>query len=597
MCGIAGVMSLLAEDLRPPVLRMLERLRHRGPDGEGLWLAPSGRAALAHARLSVFDPSSLAAQPMSIDGGRLTVTYNGALYNLDELRDDLRQRGATLRTQSDTEVIVKAYQQYGADCVDRFRGMFAVAIWDEREQTGFLARDPFGMKPLYYASRDGRLIFGSELRSLAASRMVRPDVDAAAVFQYFQRGSVPEPRTLLDEVKMLPAGATAFWQNGTLSVKAGCDPLLRRSHEHRSGDAEATTRETLLDSVARHFAGDTEVGLLLSSGADSAAILSLATRSGRDRVHTFSLSMPASPADEGADAATTAAAFNACHHSLAVDAESARAALPDYARAIDQPTIDGLNTYVAARFARRHGIKVVLSGIGADELFGGYGSFHRVPRLAAWHRLAAMTGPLAAMTGRLVEGTAIGPRTRRIGDLLGQAPSLERAHATFRGVFTRREARLLSRRYAADDGASEEGAALPPMDARESVSVLEMTRYVRNQLLRDADVMAMASGVEIRTPFIDRIVASSLSTIPPGIRFRAGKQLLADAIPEIPRRAFERPKRCFQFPFDQWLDREWRDVFAAIEAAAPVPLENWYRKWCVFAMEQALRNLKEARRA
>ncbi len=597
MCGIAGVMGqALPPGLGSVVSSMAQRLRHRGPDGYGTWSSPSGGAILAHTRLAVFDLSPSSAQPMSVDDGRLTITYNGALYNLADLREGLGRSDSPLRTSSDTEVIVRAFERYGPACVDRFRGMFAIAIWDEHEHAGFLARDPFGMKPLYYAVRDGRLVFASELRAVVASGLVRLDLDVAAVQGYFQQGSVPEPRTLLEDVKMLPAGATARWKDGVLTVMTASD-LPWHGESAPVVEAAAAARSALIDSVTNHFAGDTGVGVLLSGGADSTAILALAALRGHAGVDTFSLAIPGDAADEGPDAARTAALFGARHHTLDIDAPSARHALDDYARAIDQPTIDGLNSFVAARFAARHGVKVVLSGIGADELFGGYASFQRVPVLAAWHRVASLAGPLATWAGRAIERAAPGPKVRRIGDLLSQPPSIERAHAMFRGIFTRREAALLTRRYTPADGAIDEDMPLAAGDARESISALELTRYVRNQLLRDADVMAMASGVEVRCPFVDRVLASALWKIPPHVRLRAGKQLLAEAVPEVPGRAFDLPKRCFQFPFERWLGDEWREVFAGIDQSTPVSLETWYRKWCVFSMEQAVRNLNEARHA
>jgi asparagine synthase (glutamine-hydrolysing) len=256
-----------------------------------------------------------------------------------------------------------------------------------------------------------------------------------------------------------------------------------------------------------------------------------------------------------------------------------------------------LNVFIAARFASSHGVRVLLSGVGADELFGGYPSFTRVPALAAWHRAASMAGPLTNWLGHSMERAAPGPKLRRVGDLLSQPPSLARAHAAFRAIFTRREASVLTRRYlAADSRGLDPGAALHG-DPRESISALELTSYARNQLLRDADVMAMAAGVEVRTPFLDRELAAAVWNLPSAVRLRTGKRLLADAVPEVPARAFGRPKGCFQFPFERWLDGDWHDVFAGIVDASPVPLETWYRKWSVFAMEQAVRNLNEARHA
>jgi asparagine synthase (glutamine-hydrolysing) len=594
MCGVAGILSAHDGDrLRPAVSLMARRLRHRGPDGDGLWTSPSGCAVFAHARLAVFDPSDSAAQPLTIDGG-LTITYNGAVYNFRSLRDQLCREGVTFRTTSDTEVVLRAYQHYGPSCVDRFEGMFAFAIWDERERRAFLARDPLGIKPLYYALRGEDVLFASEIRALASSRQVDAAIDPLAVYGYLQRGSVAEPRTILRGVKLLPAGACATWQGGTWSMTLPAAPSWTGGSMN-GGDPAAETRSALLDSVTRHFAGDVPVGVFLSGGADSAAIAALASQSGQRDVQAFSLAMPDAPHDEGHDSARSAARFGLRHHVLSVDAPTARRSLASFATAIDQPSTDGLNTFIAARFARDHGIKVVASGIGADELFGGYVSFSRVPQLQRWHQRLARTGPAALWAGSLLERTARSPRVRRIGDLLQQPPTLEHAYNTFRAIFTRAEARRLTRHLTGNEAPAEERPAAH-VDSVDDVSSLELTRYVRNQLLRDADVMGMASGVEVRTPFVDRRFATTMWALPQAVRLQHGKKLLADAVPEIPPWAFSSPKRCFQFPFDRWLDGEWRDLFAEIDAASPVPLETWYRKWCVFSMEQAMRNVSEASR-
>jgi asparagine synthase (glutamine-hydrolysing) len=599
MCGIAGVLTTEPrEQVREAVPRMARRLLHRGPDGSGEWQSASACAVLANARLAIFDPKPAAAQPMTIDDGRLAITFNGAIYNHRELRRSLERDGACFRTASDTEVILRGYQKYGAAIVGRLEGMYALAIWDDRERTGLLARDPFGIKPLYYANPDGDLVFASELRALAASGLIDIAIDAAAAFGYFRSGSVAEPRTLLSAVRMLPAGTTAVWRDGQLSIAAAPSCPWQPSAQIADRFAERT-REALVASVARHFEGDAPVGVLLSGGMDSAALVALAKASGRDQFQTFSLSYPGDALDEGADARRTAAHFGVVHHVLAVDAAAGVAALRDHLGSIDQPSIDGLNTFVAARFARAHGIKVLLSGIGADEHFGGYGSFWRVPALGRWHRMAAATGPLASWTGAIMQGSAQSSKVRRVGDLLQQRPSLDNAYATFRGIFTRAESRALVRTLVGQDWQDDEpGWAAPEtFDATDTVGYMELTRYVRNQLLRDGDVMSMASGVELRTPFLDRALAAVLWGMPSEIRIQRNKALLTAAVPEIPAWASTSPKRCFQFPFERWLQGEWRDVFQPIERSSPAPVQTWFRKWSLWSWHQATLNIRDAGRA
>jgi asparagine synthase (glutamine-hydrolysing) len=334
------------------------------------------------------------------------------------------------------------------------------------------------------------------------------------------------------------------------------------------------------------------IGIFLSGGIDSTALLALARASGHQQTTTFSMTLPGSPADEGATARRTAHAFNANHHELPMDAATARRAFTDYLGAADQPSIDGLNTFVVARFARLHGVNVALSGVGADELFGGYRSFRDIPRIAKWDNWLGRLGPVRSAAGRLIERLAPGPRARRVGDLMSHPGGLTAAYASFRGIFTRSEAQALASHYGnwpsdqwTDEDQADTVSNETPPDA---VSRLELTRYVRNQLLRETDVMSMANGVEIRTPFLDSGVIQHVAAVPAAIRLRAGKRLLIDAVPEIPEWVTNRPKGCFQFPFDQWLNDEWGDVFGESSRRCPVPTETWYRQWSVFVFEQWL---------
>lgn len=595
MCGIAGILTADAGriDVPPALAAMTRALRHRGPDDTGRWQSPSGAAAFTHTRLSVFDPSPAGRQPMSTPDGRYTITFNGAIYNFHEVRRQLEQSGVAFQTRTDTEVILRAYQRHGDACLDLLRGMFAFALWDEQEQACLLARDRFGIKPLYYHHAAGRqLVFGSEVRALQASGLVSKELDSQAVYQYFRSGSVPEPRTLLRDVRSLEAGQLGRWQSGRFDVRRYWSLGFPEATTPREAAADAT-RAALLDSVQHHFAGDVPVGVFLSGGIDSTALVALARAAGQQDLRTFSMSLPGSAGDEGQAAHRVAAHFGTHHQDWPVDAATAKGMLPRFLQAADQPSIDGLNTFVLAGFAHERGLKVALSGLGADEMFGGYRSFVDVPRLARWDTHLGRTGPLRPALGRMAESLAPGPRVRRIGDMLGQPPGLAAAYTTFRGVFTRAESRRLTRQYAGDlagESGDDVRHAVAPGDeaAVNAVSVLELTRYVRNQLLRESDLMSMAWGLELRTPYIDAGVFDAVSRVPAGVRIGPGKRLLLDAIPEIPRWVALQPKLCFQFPFAQWLEGEWRDVFADVTRTAPVPTETWYRKWSVYMFERWL---------
>jgi asparagine synthase (glutamine-hydrolysing) len=311
-------------------------------------------------------------------------------------------------------------------------------------------------------------------------------------------------------------------------------------------------------------------------------------------VHTFSLAFPGLPEDEGTTARRTAEHFKTTHAEWAIDGITGKQLFANFLRVADQPSIDGLNTLAVSKFARDRGMKVVLSGLGGDEIFAGYPSFDEVPRLAGWNRALSLTGPLRRAAGWGIERTASDPRWRRVGDLLSQPPDLINAYTTFRGVFTRAEARRLVERYASvgdDTLCLPRAAEADDPTIRDRISRLELTRYMRNQPLRDSDTMSMAFGLELRVPFLDGPLIETVARIPARDRLRAGKQLLLSAVPEVPAWVAGMPKRGFMFPFERWMADEWRETFAGLDRDCPVPTQTWYRKWCVFVLDRWVERL------
>lgn len=587
MCGIAGILTAEPQPFDRAVNAMRTAVRHRGPDDEGSWASPGRRAAFAHTRLAILDLTTAGHQPMATPDGRYTITFNGEILNFHELRRSLEQRGIRFHTRCDTEVILRAYEADGPACVPQLRGMFAFALWDEREQTCLLARDRFGIKPLYYHQQGGRLTFASEVKALTASGLVPPDLDADGLFGYFLTGTVPEPRTLLRDVRCLEAGTYAIWQDGQLTPHKYWD--LHFDDVSAPGDPVARTRAALIDSIDHHFLSDAPVGVFLSGGVDSTALVALASQNPDRELHTFSLAFPGWREDEGELARRTAAHFGTRHTEWSIDAATAKPLFDGFLAASDQPSIDGLNTFAVSRLAREHGMKVVLSGLGGDELFAGYKSFDDVPRLTAFNRALSYAGPLRTAAGEGLQRVAGDPRWRRLGDVLTQPPDLASTYTIFRGVFTHAESEALVRCYTHEvpiefREPGDTGSRVDPT-ARDAVSRLELTRYMRNQPLRDSDTMSMAWGLELRVPFLDGPLVETLRSIPASVRLQPGKQLLLQAVPEIPEWVAGRPKRGFMFPFERWLGAEWRDVFDGVAPASTVPLDTWYRKWCVFVLQ------------
>ena len=498
--------------------------------------------------------------------------------------------GEVFESHSDTEVILRMYQRYGADAVREFEGMFALAIWDEKEETCFLARGPLGVKPLYYYQDSERVIFASEVRTLLASGLVPRELCSEALREYFLFGAVSEPQTLVRGVLALPPGHHLTWRNHTARMTTYWSVHFDREPATRAG-ATAMVREALADSVERHLVSDVPVGLFLSGGIDSTAVLAVIPRERRPDIRTFCISVDSAELDEGAVARRTADHFGTKHFEWHLDSKTAKGLLDHFLQCSDQPSIDGFNTFCVSKFAHEQGIKVVLSGLGGDELFGGYPSFKTVPRMVRTSRSLNLVGPLRRAGGRIIEQFGATPRVRRVGSLLRQRPTSATGYWCMRGIFTPPEADALVSKYD-DSGVSSRDIAnyfVPSQPTlADEVSYLELTRYMRNQLLRDSDVMSMAWNLELRVPFVDGKLISSISGIPAEYRLAPGKRVLLEAVPEIPEWVKSRPKRGFTLPFRDWITGAWAEVFRRIEQESPVKLQSWYRQWCVYALESFL---------
>lgn len=597
MCGIAGIFNTQASsaDSRAAVERMQAALAHRGPDDEGLWQSECGEVMLAHRRLSILDLSSAGHQPMTMSDGRLSIVFNGEIYNFRELRAGLERSGATFKTQSDTEVILRLYEQEGKACVKRLRGMFAFAIWDAQQRVMLLARDPLGIKPLYvHLSGGTTLAFASELRALSCSGIFKPTLNAGAVQRYFETGTVPEPLTLVSEVLSLRAGHLLEWRPGQ-----PCQPeafwKLDFTHEVSEPYAMsvARTREALIDSVRSHFVSDVPVGVFLSGGIDSTALLALAGVTGHKGLRAFSISVDDSATDESPIARRTAQHFGADYHEKRLDAAEAQRLFGSFLEHLDQPSIDGLNTFTVSALAREQGMKVVLSGLGGDEVFGGYSSFRQIPTMTRLHRWMNRL-PLGARVAAAALRRSGEPSHRRMAAYLQTDGSMAHAYRCLRGIFTRSEAASMTSWITGLAGWTPPADTdTPPVSesVANQISELELSLYMRNQLLRDSDVMSMANGLELRVPFVDRALLDTVSAIPAHVRLQSGKKLLTDAVPEVPEWVVNQKKRGFLFPFQMWLGSEWGASFAQATRGCPVATPKWYQVWSVFVLRHCMDRL------
>jgi asparagine synthase (glutamine-hydrolysing) len=595
MCGIGGILWRTPPRIPNDAAdRLQAALLHRGPDDRGIYTSEKQDAQLVHSRLAILDLSSAGRQPMQ--RGRHWIVFNGELYNFRELRMELEREGEIFTTETDTEVLLALYVRHGRKAIARLRGMFAFAIWDKAERSCFLARDGFGIKPLYYGfSAKGDLVFASEVRALLASGLIERRLNAAGIDSFLTSGSVAEPLTLLAKVYCLEAGHWLHWREGKWKTARYFQIDFREENE-TADEAQASTQAALLDSVKHHFISDVPVGIFLSGGLDSGALVALARTAGRQNLATFSIALEDEAQDESGPARRLADFFGTQHHETLLTRELARHWAEPFLESLDQPTVDGFNTYCVCKLARDHGYKVVLSGLGGDEWFGGYPSFQQVPRLfqfgSALHPLCAIVRPAARGWERWAK---TGHAARMAGYLQGKA-TLPNAYQTVRSIFGPLERNkigqaLLGEKWGQHSTEDEEneGDSQLPTDLGNAVSYLELTRYLRNQLLRDADVMSMAHGLELRVPLVDTQLFHSLRRTPSAWRLRSEKQALRDAVPNLPAWHGAQRKRGFSLPVGAWLNSTWQDFREDLSGAPTVPLDSWSRQWSLIVLHRWLR--------
>ena len=580
MCGIAGVIKLNTDygSLEAKIEKMQTALKHRGPDDAGIYISTDKQAALAHTRLSILDLSPAGHQPMSTTDNRYHITFNGEIYNFQELRENLLSQGEKFHSQTDTEVILKLYQKIGFDCVQHLRGMFAFAIWDDLEKTCFLARDPLGIKPLYYYQLGTTLVFASELRAVLASGLPAINMSVEGLYGYLTTGSVPEPYTLIADIHCLSAGNWLYWQNGNTTKKQYWQ--INFTPEAISPpEAREIVRKALLDSIQHHFISDVPVGIFLSGGIDSTTILALATQTQQSQLSTYSIAFAESEFNEGELAEKIANHFGAKHTEYQVTSSFAKSILPDFLAAIDQPSIDGFNTFCVSKVAHDHGMKVVLSGLGGDEIFGGYQSFQKVPQMVSFSKNTQFLPWLRTGFGVGLAHWGTLPKMKRFGDFLRHPPTFASAYRSFRGIFSHQEALTIVQHLLGESLIYQQQLDGNHNTPEDEVSFLELSRYMRNQLLRDSDVMSMNWGLELRVPFVDQALLEAVAPIPSNIRLQEGKKLLTQAITEVPDWVVNKPKKGFSFPFENWMDSEFGDYFQTSNMPLNISLTSWYRRW------------------
>jgi len=606
MCGLAAILAYA--DSAPPVdetelLAIREAMLARGPDGEGLWIAAEKRVGLAHRRLAIIDLSDSAAQPMAFDEGRYRITYNGEIYNFQALRQRLESQGHVFKTKSDTEVLLHLYHRYGADMVKELRGMFAFALWDETKQGMLLARDSFGIKPLYYAD-DGKTVrVASQVKALRAGGHAGHGVNAAGHVGFYLFGNVPEPHTLFSDIKALPAGHTLWvdqqglrtpqpFFNITDLLSKPASGIKARAQQDRENAEQLRT--ALEDSVAHHFVADVPVGVFLSAGIDSASLAAHAAALKGATLETITLGFEefkGTAWDEVPLAEEVARTLNTRHHTRWITRADFLAESENILGAMDQPSIDGVNTYFVAKAAREAGLKVAISGLGGDELMGGYETFTQIPKLVGGIGRIPGIKSLGCLCRALTAPFLKRGVSPKYAGALEYASRYGDAYLLHRGLFMPWElkhvldadlVRTGLQDLAALSRLEEDCGAIT--EPSRKVGALEMGWYMKNQLLRDSDWAGMAHSLEIRVPLVDTVLFRRLA---PVLLRQDGpdKQTLARSpVIDLPEAILKRPKTGFAVPVHDWLQADQ----SAPSKAATTHLNRGLRGWAQRVYQSAL---------
>jgi asparagine synthase (glutamine-hydrolysing) len=586
MCGIAALFAY--RDAAPPLERgelaaMTERMRPRGPDGGGIWLSDNARVGLGARRLAIIDLTAEGNQPMSDATGELCIVFNGEIYNHAELRARLQRFGVRFRSTSDTEVLLELYRHDGERMIELLRGMFAFAIWDARARRMFVGRDPYGIKPLYVADDGATFRAASTVKALLAGGGVSRAIDPAGAAGFFLTGSVPEPFTIFDAIKPVEPGSSFFVDARGVaparrfySVAATFARGLDQATIANLVVPSALLRELVVESLQAHLVADVPVGAFLSAGIDSTTLVALTREAKHAAPRCVTLQFDVqrgTDADEAPLAARFANEIGAPHTTRLVTRDEFVADLPRFFDAMDQPTIDGTNTWFVSKAAAEAGLKVAISGVGGDELFGSYPSFRDVPRMVRANKVP----PLGAVAARLMRN----PKAKHFA--LGR--TWAGAYFLKRGLFMPDDLPALLGADVADEGLKrldllcriDANLAPDPGTAFGRVATLEAAMYMRNQLLRDTDWASMAHSLEVRTPLVDGALLRQIAPLLLANGARCKRYFAESPRPPLPEWLRTRPKTGFGVPLAPWMNLERDGTSTRMRSWARVVWERYKR--------------------
>lgn len=603
MCGINGLYGEINTDISSKIIeKMNASMVHRGPDDNGVYAEEN--MALGHQRLSILDLSSLGKQPMVSHNGRYIVSFNGEIYNFAELKSKLKFQD--FKTLTDTEMILAAFEEWGTDCLQRFNGMFALAIYDKQKKELYLARDRMGIKPLYYYKNDGKFLFSSEIRSLLASGMVPRKLNKPYLSEFLEYQTVHTPNTLIQDVYMLKAGhwmivtdkvtpIIPYWR-----IRDFAEVQISPSREM----AEKKVKEIFFESVERRMIADVPLGAFLSGGIDSSAIVAAMSTMSNTAISTFNVSFAEKEYSEAKYAKEIADLYKTNHHEIHLSPKDFLEELPFAMDAMDHPSGDGPNSYVVSKATKEAGITVALSGLGGDELFCGYDVFPLLNKMEE-SPIRHLPRSIRSSIGNMIFAFKKGNNTLKLKQLLeAKKVDFRYAYPLFRQTLWKEEIENILGTYTPD---SVKGFLVPGYpDLYTKISVAEIRSYMQNTLLRDTDQMSMASSLEVRVPFLDHNLVEYAISLRGFLKHpTTPKKLLVDAMGDlIPRSIWDRKKMGFTLPWKTWMKNELKDfcqegieVFKGIDGVhgesvdaiwnnflMDKPLYTWTRVWPIVVL-------------
>lgn len=552
MCGILGIWHKTPNE--ESFKKSLQAINHRGPDDEGIERL-NENLLFGFKRLSIIDLSPNGHQPMKSIDGRYTIVFNGEIYNYQELRTILLTKGYQFRSTSDTEVLLYLFAEYGIEMLNKLRGMFAFAIYDKSNDEIYVARDRMGIKPVFYYSDGYTFAFCSELKGLFKYKLIDVEFNTLAVSAFLEFGSMPCPLTLYNNTYSLEPGHYLYYKNNQLSKVCYYSIENTINYQRSYSQTIEELKQLLYDAVKMRLIADVPLGAFLSGGIDSSVVVALMRKANTSKIKTYSISFNEDAFSEQQYSQLVAKHFDTEHKDIIITSSDVKNELYNILDIMDSPTIDGINTYFVSKVTREDGTIVSLSGLGGDELFGGYPSFTEVPRIIT---IGEKLSFVPKNISRYLSTLSINDKYRKLFDYLANNKSVAAAYFTKRGLMIEPYINQLSNQKVSFDPSSylstlHEAPSFTHLN--DLISIYELRSYMHNQLLRDTDIMSMAHSLEVRVPLIDHQVVNYAFSIDP--KYKVGKQLLKDAFRgELPEIIFNRPKTGFLFPFPVWMRNE-----------------------------------------